>query len=88
MYSARNSNEKSFWHSILNLTNTLSVSPLDLPARTERFPTFGAHRSCYEKQHAMAPKRANSKAASSINDTAKASLLADKKDKALVDATP
>jgi hypothetical protein len=36
----------------------------------------------------MAPKRANSKAAPSINDSAKAALLADKKGKALADTTP
>jgi hypothetical protein len=36
----------------------------------------------------MAPKRANSKAAPSIDDAMKAALLADKKGKALADATP
>jgi hypothetical protein len=36
----------------------------------------------------MAPKRAISKAAPSIDDVGKAALLADKKGKALVDATP
>jgi hypothetical protein len=36
----------------------------------------------------MAPKRANSKAAPSIDDAAKAVLLADKKGKALADTTP
>ena len=51
-------------------------------------PTFGAHRSCYEKQPAMAPKRASSKAAPSINEAAKAALLAEKKGKALADNTP
>jgi hypothetical protein len=35
----------------------------------------------------MAPKRANSKAAPSIDDTAKAALLAEKKGKALADTT-
>jgi hypothetical protein len=36
----------------------------------------------------MAPKRANLKAAPSIDDVAKATLLADKKGKALADTTP
>jgi hypothetical protein len=36
----------------------------------------------------MAPKRATSKAAASIDDAAKAALLAEKKGKALVDTTP
>jgi hypothetical protein len=36
----------------------------------------------------MAPKRANSKVAPSINDAAKAALLAEKKGKALADTTP
>ena len=36
----------------------------------------------------MAPKRANSKAAPSIDDVAKASLLAEKKGKTLADNTP
>ena len=36
----------------------------------------------------MAPKRANSKAAPSIDDAAKAALLANKKGKALADTTP
>jgi hypothetical protein len=36
----------------------------------------------------MAPKRANSKAAPSIDDAARAALLADKKGKALADSTP
>jgi hypothetical protein len=36
----------------------------------------------------MPPKRANSKAAPSIDDAAKAALLANKKGKALADATP
>jgi hypothetical protein len=51
-------------------------------------PTFGAQRSCDEKQPAMAPKRATSKAATSIDDAAKAALLAEKKGKALADTTP
>jgi hypothetical protein len=51
-------------------------------------PTFGAHRSCYEKQPAMAPKRASSKVAPSIDEAAKAALLAEKKGKTLADNTP
>jgi hypothetical protein len=41
--------------------------------------TFGAHRSYCEKQTAMPPKRASSKAAPSIDEAAKAALLAEKK---------
>jgi hypothetical protein len=73
---------------VLNFVNTLSTPSLDELAQAGMFPTFGAHCSCYEKQPAMAPKRANSKAAPSIDDAAKAALLADKKGKALADTTP
>jgi hypothetical protein len=38
-----------------------------------------------KKQPAMAPKRATSKATASIDDATRASLLAEKKGKALVD---
>jgi hypothetical protein len=41
-----------------------------------------------KKQPVMAPKRATSKATTSINDAAKAALLAKKKVKALTDNTP
>jgi hypothetical protein len=41
-----------------------------------------------KKQPAMAPKRATSKAATSIDDAAKTALLAEKKGKALVDNAP
>jgi hypothetical protein len=54
----------------------------------EQVPTFGAHRGGYEKKPAMAPKRASSKAAPSIDEAAKAALLAEKKGKALADNTP
>jgi hypothetical protein len=40
-----------------------------------------------KKQPAMAPKRATSKAAASIDNAAKAALLAEKKGKALTDNT-
>jgi hypothetical protein len=40
-----------------------------------------------KKPPAMAPKRASSKAAPSVDEAAKAALLAEKKGKALVDAT-
>jgi hypothetical protein len=40
-----------------------------------------------EKPPAMAPKRASSKAAPSVDEAAKAALLAEKKGKALVDTT-
>jgi hypothetical protein len=41
-----------------------------------------------KKQPAMAPKRGTLKAAASIDDAAKAALLAEKKGKALADTTP
>jgi hypothetical protein len=47
-------------------------------------PTVGATR----KQPVMAPKRATSKAAASVDDAAKAPLLAEKKGKALTDNAP
>jgi hypothetical protein len=53
----------------------------------EQVPTSGAHRSCYEKPPAMAPKRASSKAAPSVDEAAKAALLAEKKRKDLIDTT-
>jgi hypothetical protein len=62
-------------------------SPVGSPCSGEQVPTFGAHRSCYEKPPAMAPKRASSKAAPSVDEAAKAALLAEKKGKALVDTT-
>jgi hypothetical protein len=52
---------------------------------------IGAHRGARTHDHkatskppAMAPKRANSKAAPSVDEAAKAALLAEKKGKALV----
>jgi hypothetical protein len=41
-----------------------------------------------KQQPMKAPKRATSKAAASIDDTAMAALLAEKKGKALADTTP
>jgi hypothetical protein len=73
---------------MLNLVNTLSTPPLDQLAQAGMFLTFGVHHSCYKKQPVMARKRANSKAAPSIDDATKAALLADKKGKALADTTP
>jgi hypothetical protein len=43
---------------------------------------------CYKKQPVMAPKRASSKATPSIDEAAKAALLAEKKGKALAESTP
>jgi hypothetical protein len=67
------------------------ISPPFLVGSTcpeRQVPTFGAHRSCYEKQPTMAPKRATSKVVASIDDTAKAALLAKKKGNALADTAP
>jgi hypothetical protein len=54
-------------------------TPVGSPCTGEQVPTFGAHRSCYEKPPTMAPKKASSKA----DEAAKATLLAAKKGKAL-----
>jgi hypothetical protein len=51
-------------------------SPVGSTCTSEQVPTFGAHRSCYEKKPpAMAPKKASSKA----DEAAKAALLAAKR---------
>jgi hypothetical protein len=61
---------------------------LDLVVLKGRFQHL-APTVCATKKHPrMAPKRATSKAATSIDDAAKAALLAEKKGKALADNTP
>jgi hypothetical protein len=65
--------------SLVKLCKHSFYFPVGSTCPGEQVPTFGAHRSCYEKQPAMALKRASSKAASSIDEAAKAALLAEKK---------
>jgi hypothetical protein len=73
---------------VLNFENTLSTPLLDQFAMVGKTPTVGAHRSCYEKQPAMAPKQASLKAAPSIYEAVKAALIAEKKGKALANNIP
>jgi hypothetical protein len=72
----------------LNFTNTLSTLPLDLLVEEGKFQHLAPTVRAMDKQPAMAPKRASSKAAPSIDEAAKAALLAKKKGKALTDNTP
>ena len=72
---------------MLNFANTLSTFPLDQLALESRFQHLAPTIRAMKKQPAMAPKRANSKAVASVDDVAKAALLAEKKGKALADNT-
>jgi hypothetical protein len=69
-------------------TNPFSHSPLDLAVLRGRFQHLVPTVRATKKHPAMAPKRATSKAAASIDDATKAALLAEKKGKALTDNTP
>jgi hypothetical protein len=52
-------------------------------------PTFGAHRSCYDKNKpARVPKKTTSKATTSLDDAAKATLVEKKGKAALVGEVP
>jgi hypothetical protein len=72
----------------LNFENTLSIFPLDLLAQKSKCQHLAPTVRATNKQPAMAPKRASSKTAPSIDKAAKAALLAEKKGKALTDNTP
>jgi hypothetical protein len=72
----------------LNFANTLSTLSLDLLAQEGKFQHLVPTIRAMNKQPAMAPKRASSKVAPSIDEAAKAALLAEKKGKALADDTP
>jgi hypothetical protein len=67
---------------------SLPHSPLDLPVLKGRYQHLAPTVCVTRKQPAMAPKRATSKAAASVDDAAKAALLAEKKGKALADSAP
>jgi hypothetical protein len=60
---------------------------LDHLAQESKFQHLEPTVRATKKPPAMAPKRASSKAAPSVDETAKAALLAEKKGKALVDTT-
>jgi hypothetical protein len=60
---------------------------LDHLAQENKFQHLAPTVRATEKPPAMAPKRASSKAAPSVDEAAKAALLAEKKGKALVDTT-
>jgi hypothetical protein len=78
-----------------NLVYVAFFPPLDQLAQEGKFqhlaPTVGLEPTttvrATKKPPAMAPKRASSKAAPSVDEAAKAALLAEKKGKALVDTT-
>jgi hypothetical protein len=61
---------------------------LDLIFHESKFPHLAPTVRATNKQPALAPKRASSKVAPSIDEAAKAALLAEKKVKALADNTP
>jgi hypothetical protein len=61
---------------------------LDLLVQESKFQHLAPTIRATNKPPAMAPKRASSKAAPSIDEVAKAALLAEKKGKALADNTP
>ena len=62
--------------------------PLDQLAPESKFQHLAPTVRATKKPPAMAPKRASSKAAPSVDEAAKVALLAEKKGKALVDTTP
>jgi hypothetical protein len=61
---------------------------LDPLVHLNEYQHFAPTVRATNKSPAMAPKRASSKAAPSIDEAAKAALLAEKKGKALADNTP
>jgi hypothetical protein len=60
---------------------------LDQLAQENKFQHLAPTVRATKKPPAMAPKRASSKAAPSVDEAVKAALLAEKKGKALVDTT-
>jgi hypothetical protein len=65
----------------------LLFPPLDHLAQERKFQHLAPTVRATKKPPAMAPKRASSKAAPSVDEAAKAALLAEKKGKALADTT-
>jgi hypothetical protein len=72
----------------VNFVSILTIPPLDQLAQESKFQHLAPTVRATNKPSAMAPKRANSKAAPSVDDAAKAALLVDRKGKALADNTP
>jgi hypothetical protein len=70
-----------------NLVYIAFIPPLDHLAQETKFQHLAPTVCATKKPPAMAPKRASSKAAPSVDEAAKAALLAEKKGKALVDTT-
>jgi hypothetical protein len=70
-----------------NLVYVAFIPPLDQLAQESKFQHLAPTVCATKKPPAMAPKRASSKAAPSIDEAAKAALLAEKKGKALIDTT-
>jgi hypothetical protein len=70
-----------------NLVYAVFISPLDQLAQENKFQHLAPTVRATKKPPAMAPKRASSKAAPSVDEAVKAALLAEKKGKALVDTT-
>jgi hypothetical protein len=71
----------------LNLVCITFIPPLDHLAQESKFQHLASTVRATNKTPAMAPKRASSKAAPSIDKAAKAALLAEKKVKVLADTT-
>jgi hypothetical protein len=74
--------------SCVSITNSLPNFLLDQPVLKGRFQHLAPTVRATKNHPAMAPKRATLKAAASIDDAAKATLLEEKKGKALTDSTP
>jgi hypothetical protein len=70
-----------------NLVYVAFIPLLDHLAQESKFQHLAPTVRATKKPPAMAPNRASSKAAPSVDEAAKAALLAEKKGKALVDTT-
>jgi hypothetical protein len=70
-----------------NLVYVTFTRPLDQLAQESKFQHLAPTVHATKKPPTMAPKRASSKAAPSVDEAAKAALLAEKKGKALADTT-
>jgi hypothetical protein len=70
-----------------NLVYVAFIPPLDQLAQESKFQHLAPIVHATKKPPAMAPKRASSKASPSVDEAAKAALLAEKKGKALVNTT-
>jgi hypothetical protein len=72
----------------VNFVSILPTPLLDQLAQESKFQHLAPTVRATNKPPAMAPKRASSKAAPSVDEAVKAALLAEKKGKALADKTP